>query len=232
MLGQEQIPGMPFELVPEREATQAEWNKFEKLVSDIDRLDNAVYASRLRFLNWSIIKDFGSEEAIYYPLSFTESDFARLQKVSVETQKLKSALRAVQDRQLGVRFSNGDIDFVRPGIGPEQDGIFIAIAVGVVVVAGAIALSAYLWGENKEVNEKLKVVTKAAEKGLCQDPNSPKCKKWKIAKRVNGFDRNKSAAEQVDSWLSKAGKAVTGGLHWGILLAIPLAIFMLMPRRK
>jgi hypothetical protein len=177
-------------------------------------------------------------ENLYTVYTFADKHNIRLESPSPELEEkyyelrdsfkaLTSAIRAVQDHSAGIRIASGnDIDIIEPS-NERMDGLIIPVIIGAVIVAGAIAVATYQTKQSVEIAMEYRRILATADKHLCNNKNSDVCKKWETEKKQSGYVKNKTLSEQLTRGVSN----VSSGLKWGLLIGIPVGIYLLATKR-
>lgn len=145
-----------------------------------------------------------------------------------EFAALRRAVRNVEDRLWGARWTGKDFDVIEPG--QSLEGLFIPVAIGAGVLAfgGLMARLFYLENETDEINAKYNALIETTDRQFCADPSSPLCSEWQIEKEVSGYQKNKTFADSIKS----AAVTVGSGLGKGLMIALPvLALAFVWGRR-
>lgn len=157
-------------------------------------------------------------------------------------QRMITALNTIEQ----LRRYHCDVNGMQAGVSPHQNGkdldivlpntsigaIWVPIAIGAVLVAGIIARWAYLEREVSEITNKFNGIVSRADISLCSDPNSEMCADWKKTKATGDYYKRQTVIDKIGDTLKSVGRTAQTGFGWGIALAIPILIFMYMPRRK
>jgi hypothetical protein len=201
---------------PERMPTRFEQAKWDKLVRRVDLLGDRVLVCRLLGANYGAAYLWGMERDIdVTPPADLENRFLAAEK---KYNRLLSLVRKVQDNELAVRFRNGDIDIVDP---TQNMGAFLLVAIGAVVLLGAVALAGYLWNELGDCEKELRIINGATDKAFCEEESSETCAEWKKYKIEARIDERKNWADKISTGL---GTSIKTGAKWGLAVAIPLVV--------
>ena len=225
MYGQntEIIPGQLFK--PERLATNSEQAKWAQLLDKVDQCSDRLIACRLLGINAAAAKAFADKRG----LSFPDPDAIETKLISVEDKlhQLIDLIRQVQDHELALQFRNNDIDIIDPN--QKEMGAVLLIALGVVLVVGALSTAGYLYNDLQDAERELRIVHGATNKHFCSDPTSETCADWKQYKAESAYDERKTWADQITDFVKKP---IAIGGKWGIAVAIPLIAFLLLWQKK
>jgi hypothetical protein len=217
----------------ERPPTPKELKLWSKAQVVAKRVKLRAYAMQLQ---WKQIKQI-HEFAVANQIDLGEPElpeladrmFAALHQV----ETLKDLMCGVNDLELGIRVSSGgdDLDIVEPA---EQEGFgwVLPAILGAVVLVGIVARWYSLEFEIEEVSEAYNGVIRRADKSLCEDKGSEMCKAWKKDKAERNFYKRETLIGSVKDAVSTVGKVAKKGGSLGIALAIPLLLWMYLPRGR
>lgn len=231
MLGQETKQKFPL-YEAERPPTPKELALWDKADKAARRTTLKAHRMRLLYQNIVQIHKFAAARKV----SLNEPDLpgleARMLIALKEIETLKDYTCSVNQLELGVRLSEGgeDLDIIQPE--PASLGWILPAAIGVVLVIGIIARWAFLEREVDEVSTEYNGIMKRADMALCADPGSQMCADWKHDKATGGYFKRETIIESVKNAVEKIGSGAKTGLGWGLALAVPLLLFMYLPRRK
>lgn len=209
---------------PPSSAARATWDKTVNRARD---LDASIFAAGLRLAALGFTYSFAARAGVALadiPVDL-EQRFAKLQ---ADNEAVKTAVRNVDDRVWGARWTGHDFDIVAPY--PEQlSGVFIPIMIGVGIVAlsGLITRLAYLEAETTDLSDKYNSLLDSTDKTLCADPMSETCQSWQVEKETSGYNKNRTFADSIKS----AASSVGAGLGKGIMIAVPLLVLALFWKR-
>lgn len=231
MLGQETKPKIPYSQA-ERPPTAQElalWSKAEKIAK---RVNLRVYMMKLQY--HSILQTH--KFAIAHQTTINEPALPDLEQrmlaALAESEKLKDAMQGVNRLDLGVRLSDGgnDLDIIEP----EQAtlGWILPAVLGAVVVVGIIYRWATLETEVSEVTAQYNGIMKRSDMALCADPNSQMCADWQADKQAGGYFKRETLIDSVKNAISSVGSGAKTGLGWGLALAIPVLLWLYMPKSR
>ena len=201
---------------PATVAQQARWKKLARLADNIHTtLDLlALYGENetRAYLYWS---PRAPDMPDPRPLS---QQVANLQ---VGFRQIRDAMAKVDDGIFGVEFrADGDLNIVDPR--PENMGGWIVVAVGVVVIAG-LAYALYERDKTaRKVTRNFNAMSRATDRMFCKESSPQTCSEWKRWKKVEGYQEQK---DWLDDALKKIGVGGSAGLRYGLMIAIPLAVF-------
>ena len=188
---------------------------------------NAIDAAGLLLYNLYTTYSFAESHGVTLPTVDPSLESAFLDVLD-SFEKTKQAIRKVQDKVFGIRLTkNGDIDIMKP---KQQDfqGIIIPVIVGIVILAGAVGASIWQYKKASKLSRKYNNILDATDDTLCSNPESELCKNWEETKLEKKYVKNKTIADTLKSGISTAGK----GLQIGLLVALPLAAYLLFVKRK
>lgn len=228
MIGAEIIPGGK-QLIAERTPTAIERQHWGKTVNILNRVLTKVYA--LKLLNYYVAAQakFADKAGIqiFKPVELEQ----RLLAVDASAERIKKAVRGVQDQVLGIQYKNGKLNIVRPkegdlGVAP----VLIAIAAGAVVgviIYGVVDLLIVGDEECDALIPKYNELIDYNEEKLCTEGTAEQCEDWKEFRDDNDLVKHRKVA---GGFLDQLG--IKTGVQWGIGIAIPLAIGLLLWRNK
>jgi len=223
MLGIETIPGG--QLVAPRYPTGAEQAKWDKALIRLDALSTKVYS--LKLLNWVVAAQMRFSQqsgiAIHLPADLEQ----KVLTIDAELGRIKDAVRQVDEQRLALQFVNGDFNIVRPQQ-QQLDGVFIPIIAGAVigvVVYGVI--DALITGDEQcnELIEPYNQLIDYNEEKFCTEGTPEQCQQWNDFKEELDLVRKRGAAQ---AWWKKAIRDVSQGLGWGLAIAIPVALGLMV----
>lgn len=232
LFGEEIKTPIPF-VETERAPTQQEldlWNKAEKVAERVNLLSHLV---KLQWKQITQIHQFSQTHKV----DLGEPDLPDLaERMFValrDIEQLKELRSGVNNLILGVRLSSGgnDLDIVEP---TEQgfSGWILPAVLGSVVLIGIVARWYQLEFEITEISNKFNGVIKRADKLLCDDPNSDLCQSWEKDKKTGNYYKRTTLIEEVKNAVSTVGQVAKKGGTWGIALAIPLLLWLYLPRGR
>jgi hypothetical protein len=231
MLGQETKPKLPYSQA-ERPPTAHElalWAKAEKVGK---RVNLSAYMMKLQY--HSILQTH--KFALSHQTTINEPTLpdleARMLAALAQIEKLKDAMCGVNRLELGVRVSEGgnDLDIIEP----EQAsfGWIIPAILGAVVIVGIIYRWATLETEVGQITADYNGIIRRSDMALCADPTSQMCEDWKTAKSTGGYYERETLIDSVKNAISSVGSGAKKGLGWGLALAVPLLLWLYMPRKR
>lgn len=208
----------------ERGATAQELALWQKLLKEFSNSSNALDSAGLLLENIYITFSFANRNDVI--LVSPDPDIEqRYYQLRQDFEKLKSAIRGVEDHRYGIMVKNGDLDILQPP-DTQMSGLIIPVIIGGIIVGTAIAAAIYQTKQSLEIAMEYRRIIARTDKTLCSDKNSELCKKWEKEKQDTGYTKNQTLAESLSSSVSK----VTSGLGIGLLIAIP-AIAILLAKR-
>ena len=235
MLGTELEPTPSASIVEaERPPTDQElalWDRAEQLMR---RCVLKGYAARLKHAQIIAAAKHGAKYGTTINIPEMADLETRMNAALTEIEDLRRYHCDVNGLHLGVRLSadGKDLDILSPA--PMSMGaIWIPmIAIGAVILVGIIARWVYLESEVQEVNNKYNGVISKANMALCENPDSDMCKDWNKSKQTGDYYKRQTLLDKVESAVTTVGKAAKSGLSWGVMLAIPMLLYLYAPRRK
>jgi hypothetical protein len=218
----------------ERPPTAHETALWEKASRIAKRVNLISYAVKSQYQNILTIHKFAQSHQI----AFDEPDLPDLEKrmliALAEIESLKDRMCGVNQLELGVRLSSGgnDLDIVEPSE-PKTLGWVLPAVMGVAVVIGIIARWAYLEKEVVEIRADYNGIIKRADMKLCGPGSNPKtCLEWQTDKKKSGYFKRESLIESIKNAAGEVGKAAKTGLGPAISIAIPLLLWMYLPKNR
>jgi hypothetical protein len=231
MIGAETTPTIPYAQA-ERPPTAKElalWAKAEKTAK---RVNLRAYMMKLQYHSIRQTHKF----ALAHQTTLNEPSLPDLEQRMIaalsEIEKLKDAMCGVNRLELGVKLSEGgnDLDIIEPE--PENLGWIIPAVLGAVVVIGIIYRWATLETEVSEVTAQYNGVLRRSDMALCADPNSQMCQDWQSDKSAGGYFKRETLIDSVKNAISSVGSGAKTGLGWGLALAIPVLLWLYMPKSR
>lgn len=206
------------------------WTKAERIERRVTLLS---YAVKNQFHNIVLTHNFAKTNAF----SLEEPELPELEKrmllVLSEVKTLTDDMCGVRQLELGIRVSdNGkDLDIVEPDEMKTMGWVIPAIGIGL-LVAGIIARWIHLENEVSDVTAKYNGILKRSDMALCSDPHSKLCIDWESVKKTGGYYKRQTLVESIKSAADKVGTAAKKGLGAGLAMAIPLLLWLYLPRKK
>jgi hypothetical protein len=231
MIGAETTPTIPYAQA-ERPPTAKElalWAKAEKTAK---RVNLRAYMMKLQYHSIRQTHKF----ALAHQTTLNEPSLPDLEQRMIaalsEIEKLKDAMCGVNRLELGVNLSEGgnDLDIIEPE--PANLGWIIPAVLGAVVVIGIIYRWATLETEVSEVTAQYNGVLRRSDMALCADPNSQMCQDWQSDKSAGGYFKRETLIDSVKNAISSVGSGAKTGLGWGLALAIPVLLWLYMPKSR
>lgn len=234
MFGQETPPSGIKYVQGERPPTSQEIALWEQAQRIARRTNLKSYILKAQYKNVILTHKFAVENKVTLDEPELPALEERMMIALTEIEKLKDLMCEVNQLELGVRMSeNGnDLDIVQPESENLSFGWIIPAVVAGAIVIGIIARWAHLETEVSEVTAKYNGILKRSDMALCENPDSEQCKAWENAKATGGYYKRETLIESVKSAVSTAGNVAKKGLGVGVALAIPLLLWMYMPRKK
>lgn len=220
-------------LEPERAPTAEEsriWERSAKLSHVVTRKSQIV---KLQYRNALLTGQFAAARKI----DLSEPELSALEQRMIlalrEIESLNTACAEVENLRLGIRKNGNDLDIVQPSASESGYLGWIIPAIGVAVVAGGIlARWIYLEKEVDYIRGRYNGILVRTDQLLCKNPLSKTCAEWTAAKKSGDYQKRLGLIDSISETLSSfAGGAATGA-KWGLLLAIPLLLWLYLPRRK
>lgn len=213
------------------------WEQFKAEAHAVELLNRALVSVTD---NAMAADNFGKTQGIdltsrYGPL------YRRAEQLSLTNARLSRVVAAVDAELLGVRFRpTGDFDILAPETMSSDElaqynlnGFgWVLIAVGVVVVASAVAWIAWLRKENNELVEDYNALLAETDQRYCADPSSSTCRAWLARKSEVKYDQKQAATDDLVGQAKAIGKTILRGAQWGLIVAIPLLAWLLFGRRN
>lgn len=231
MMGQETKPKVPY-IEGERPPTEKElslWSKAEQLGK---RVNMRSYMMKLQYQSILQTHKF----ALAHGTSINEPGLPDLEQRMLsalsQVETLKDAMCGVNRLELGVRLSadGNDLDVIEPE--PATLGWILPAVIGAVVIIGIIARWAHLENEVSEVTADYNGIMKRSDMALCADPTSQMCADWKNDKQTGGYFKRETLIDSVKNAISSVGSGAKTGLGWGLALAIPVLLWLYMPKSR
>lgn len=202
-----------------------QWESFKTVAK---RADLEIRATGLEVQNLALAVQFAKSKNIPINVDMPQI-IAQTQDIAKINKRLKEAIIGVEVEDLGLRFSNNDIDIMAPaGASPDMVNKYelgwIVIAVGIVIGMSIIAYMAALRQQNAELHAKVSVLVDETDTMLCADPNSDLCKEWTETKQRERFLERQNLIDSLTQDAAGLPDAVVkiGGALTGVL--IPIAI--------
>lgn len=206
------------------------WNRVETLSKRVSLLS---YMSKAQFQNILLTYKFAAEIGITPNEPELPELEQRMHATIAEIQQLNDIVCDVNRLKLGIRLtsSGDDLDIIDPGQLNLSFGWVIPAVVGAVIVIGIIARWAQLESEVGDITARYNGILSRTDMALCDDPNSQQCKDWEHAKQTGGYYKRQTIIDSVKSAVKSAGQVVKKGLSAGLVLAVPLLVWSLLPSR-
>jgi hypothetical protein len=202
------------------------WDRAEKLMRKC-----VLLATITRYQHKQLM--IAAKFAAAHGVTFDTSELPEMESRMLNTLSLIERLRRyhcdVNGQQLGVRLSaNGDdLDIIQPQ-DIDSFGQWQLIAIGVVLLIGIIARWIYVENDVTTISEKYNHVLTKADNQFCADPGSKMCADWKAEKAKGDYAQHETLVDSV----KRAVGTVGSGLGTGLMLLIPLAALMYLPRKR
>lgn len=209
------LPTVPVQPIGDfvRGPTNAELGTWDRLLRQAQQAGRLLDICALQFQNAVTAHNFAQQNNIDIQIIPPELE-QRYINIRTKFERLRKAIRGVENHTLGVNFRNGDIDIVAesPEAAAQQgfDGLPLVI-LGVVVIAASIAVAAWATKNAIEVINQARALVKKADDRFCQDPNSALCADWEADKAATGFKRNDTIADTIKT-VGTVGKNIALGL--------------------
>jgi hypothetical protein len=195
----------------------AKWRKLQRLASDVSaRLD--------------LLSAYGDNEiGAYLFWSPRSPGLPDPRPLSQEVSNIQAGFRQTLDAidkvdagVFGLQFrDDGDINIVDPR--PDDLSGWPWVVAGVVIVAG-LAWGLYERDKSaRTITKRFNALSGATDRMFCEQSTPETCAEWKAWKIESGYGEQKSA---LDSAIDSIGRAGTIGAKWGLIVGLPLAIYM------
>lgn len=208
---------------------QTLWNRAQETAKKINLLS---YIVKAQYRNIILTHQYATENKVTLDEPELPDLEERMLKALLEIEDLKNIMCDVNQLELGIRMNAAgtDLDIVEPT--EKTLGWVLPAVIGAVIVVGIIARWAHLEKEVSEITARYNGILKRSDIALCENPDSEQCKKWETAKQTGGYYKRETIIESVKSAVASAGKVAKKGLGAGLALAIPLLLWMYLPRRR
>jgi hypothetical protein len=228
LVGEISIPVVPepVENIPSRDLEWGERRLWERLLRLAETATADIERAGLLLKNIYITFSFAAKNGVFL-VALPAEEERKYYDILSSNKQLWQAIRSVQDRRYGIRARGHDLDIIDPQT--SMQGLIIPVAVGVVVLAAAIATAIWQSRIANEIAKKYRKLLFRTDRTLCSDPNSALCKKWQVEKKSSGYENHMTLADTLKQGVRK----ITGGLSTGLLLIIPIvALLALGGKRK
>jgi hypothetical protein len=209
------LPSVPVKPIGNfvRGPTVSEMSTWERLVQQAHRAGIALDICALIFQNAVVAHQFAQKNGIDIEIIPPELE-QRYLAIRSKFDRLRRAIRGVENHTLGVQFRDGDIDIVAESAESAENQGFSGlplIILGVVVVAAAAAVAIWATRNAIEVIHQARALVQRADDRFCADPQSAICEEWKAEKEVTGFNKRDTIADTIKS-VGQAGKSIAIGV--------------------
>lgn len=218
------VQPMPLYRVPSRPIDSLEGSLWSRLLRLTAKAGNDIDRAGLLLQNIYLTFSFASQNAVFLS-AMNPEDERKYYELKESHRALVEAIRGVEDKKYGIRINGHDLDILEPS--NDLSGLVIPVAVGVVVLAAAIATAIWQSKLATEIALKYRELLLRTDNTLCSDPTSKLCQKWKAEKKTSGYEKNMSLADTLKTGVSK----IAGGLSTGLLIAIPIVAFLALRRK-
>lgn len=214
------------------DATPRQVAKFEKIKKLGSAINQYAKAAKMRAETIAEGVRIGRENGVSLPDAI--SFISEVQNFQETDRKLQLIIGAVMVGDLGVRDSSisNDIDIMAPAgttddelIQYQLSGIPL-IVIGVVVVYGIITVAYSQYHRAERIKSKYNEAKAYVDDRLCADPGSPQCSEWETFKLSPTQTARESLWDDIEQGARDLGQAVIGGTKWGLIVGIPLAVYL------
>lgn len=196
-----------------RGPTTSEMRTWERLLQQTQQAGRALDICALMFQNAVTAHNFAERHNIDMQIIPPELE-QRYLTIRAKFERLRNAIRGVENHTLGVTFTNGDVDIVaesQESAAQQGFGVLPLVILGVVVVAASIAVAVWATKNAIDVINQARALVKKADDRFCEDPNSALCAEWQEDKANTGFTRNDTIADTIKT-VGTVGKNIALGL--------------------
>lgn len=224
--------------------TPAQIEKWERVKKSVKALGLRIQANRYLAENLSTALSFGKRHKIELPALGDPNPFEVLKGLQGEYLRLEKLINGVELEKLGLRFEpDGDISIMGPSSMSEDElkywrGLeggdlgWLIVPIGIVVLGTVIAYIIDINERNDELELREKKYLDHLNNRYCEDPNSSTCKLWLKEKDDQDYGKNLTLVDKFKQQAKKMVEVATTGMGWGIAIAIPLLIYMLVSKKK
>jgi hypothetical protein len=211
--------------------TEAQLAKWDNIVATARAINLRVKAAAIGARNIAAIVQIGRRHGI--ELGDSVAYLSTVQQLQAKDDKYQRIINAVLTEELGIRFRGGEIDIMAPADSTDDEliqyqGLGIAgIVIGIVIVFGAVAFGAHFFMESTKIAKRNKLLVKQSKRQLCADPDSDECEELETFLASDEYQDTQSLYDSAMEAADDAGELIRGGLHWGVALAIPVALWMI-----
>jgi len=231
MIGLEEKKPISF-VETERAPTKKELQLWDRAQTIAKRVNLRSYALKLQWKQIVLTHNFSKANE----LSLNEPELPdladRMFEVLHEIESLKNLMFGVESLEMGVRLSadGEDLDIVEPN--EKGFGWVLPAVIGAVIVVGIIVRWAHLEEEVSILSAKYNGVITRSDMALCANPDSDMCHDWEKSKASGDYYHRETLIDEVKNAVSTVGKVAKKGLGAGLALAIPLLLWMYLPRGR
>lgn len=216
------------------EATQKQVAKFEKFKKIGSAINKYAKAAKMRGETIAEGIRIGRDNGVSLPDAV--AFISEVQNFQETDRKLQLIISAVLVGDLGIRDSsrNNDLDIMAPSGTTDDElmqyqlGSITAIVIGVVVLYGAITVAYSQYQRAERIKAKYTEAKAYVDNRLCADPSSPQCAEWKAFKSSPSQTERESFWDNLEKLAKRIAESVIGGTKWGLIVGIPLGIFLLV----
>jgi hypothetical protein len=155
-----------------------------------------------------------------------------IQQLEAKDAKLRHVMAAVETEDLGLSGRDGDIDIVGyPGTPQEEllqyRGLGVAwVVLGVVVVFGAVAFGIHFFTESTKIAKRNKLLEQRNNTLLTGQALTD----WQAYRNSDEYTDTQSLYESAMESADDAWDLIKKGLPWGVAIAIPLLVWILLKK--
>ncbi len=211
------------------------WRVFERRLNSVKAYTTLINA---RSAQIDIALIFGAQAGVKIPM--ITSDLVDRQMLSSKATKKWIALyNAIMSEQLGIQFSNNDIDIVAsPTMNADQVAYFQALGIaplvwligGAVIVVGGLAAIWKTIQENKVLVEDFNALLSETDKRYCSVSNSDLCRAWLRRKNDQDYRSQETIVQKAKNEIASIGSGIGTGISTGIGLLFPVLAFFILSR--
>jgi len=220
-------------VAPSRSANSVEISKWAEVRKRFQRTSDKTLSNSLYHQNLVTAARFAQDHELPFDDAGLDVLERRMIAAGQALLNIKTLCRMVEDNAAGIQIRNGDIDIMVPSKKPAFQGagfegfMIPLIVAGVVALAGVIGRLIYLEKETDEIGGKYNQLLERTDSEFCKNPESQTCVDWQAEKVDTGFEKNKTIGDTLREGFQK----VSGGLGAGLLLAIPVAAYLLLRKQ-
>lgn len=221
--------------VPSLTEQSKRWNHYKELAANCGRIARS---NEIRAQMCDIALKFAMRRNV--PIPFVGDIFERTEQIVKLSSRQKRHIDWVEDGTLGLWFTKDrDIDIMAYPNSTSDEianykslGAWQLIALGIVIVAGAIGFAYYMYKRSERDRNEYNRLLTYMDRKFCADPSDPNCAQWEEEKRENDFGEKKTLLQEIDAGITSVTGKIGTGLGVGLALALPLAALVLAKRSK